>query len=110
MRRLLDCDFFLGEEGAPERPCAERLRVFPGPRGIVIADAQVQLPTGTRVRHGEAFANASGVEFVFYQEDDAGPHAAERVLEMRFVVRGARYDPAAGYSLRAAPASTRLAV
>jgi hypothetical protein len=110
MRRLLDCDFFLAEEDVTGQQHGERLRVFSGPRGIVIADARVQLSAGTRVRHGEAFASAAGVEFVFYQEEDGDADSEIRVLEMRFVVKGARYDGGTAYSLRPAPASARIAV
>lgn len=108
MRRLLDCDFFLGDEdpadGAAPSGTPSRLRVFPGPRGIVIADARVWLEQGERVRHGEAFSTRSGVELVFYREHDAADDTAAREVAMRFVVRGARYDGRTRYSLRAEPA------
>lgn len=108
MRRLLDCDFFLGDEG-PADPGARgaglpHLRAFPGPHGIVIADARVWLAQGERVRHGEAFSTRSGVELVYYLEHDEDAAVPGREVAMRFVVRGARYDPGARYSLRPEPA------
>ena len=98
MRRALDCDFFLGEE-EPEA-AAEPLRVFAGPRGIVIADGTVALEAGERVRHGEAFETRSGIDFVFYPEPACGGEAPARVVNVRFVVRDARFDEQAQYRLR----------
>lgn len=105
MRRLLDCDFFVADEDPGGDEVEDRLHVFPGPRGIVIADARVQLRPGVRVRHGEAFETGSGIEFVFYREEDEAANDSPRCLEMRFVVRGARYDPDMAYRLRPGPAA-----
>ena len=100
MRRLLDSDFFLTEANGAESDEDEMLRVFAGPRGIVIADARVRLDAGVRVCRGAAFDTGSGIEFVLYREEHEIAGEREHALELRFVVKSAHYDAMALYSLR----------
>ena len=108
MRRALDCDFFLGDE-EPEETGAKPLRVFAGPRGIVIADATVTLEAGERLRHGEAFETRVGIDFVVYPEPTTDGESPASIVNVRFVVRGARFDAQVDYRLRSEATAQRPA-
>jgi len=100
MRRCLECDFFVGEDEPERVDEARRVRVLAGPRGIVIADALISVDGGRRVCHGEAFATASGLELVYHSEHDAGAPQQRYAVEIRFVVKGARYHPSLHCTVR----------
>jgi hypothetical protein len=100
MRTRLQCDFFIADEEEADATGQPRLRVFPGPRGIVIADALVPLPGGLEVCRGEAFAVGRGIEFVYQCVDEDSSPTDTRVVAMRFVVKDARYDPHLSYTIR----------
>ena len=74
--------------------------MFAGPRGILIADARVCLGRGCRVRHGEAWATGTGLELIYHSEEDGGGPQRPYCVEMRFVVKGASYDPALPCAIR----------
>jgi len=108
MQTLLECDFFIGDEGETEAVGQRQLRVFPGPRGIVIADARANLRAGQWVLRGEAFVIADGIEFVYHSVEDTSAAGRARSLAMRFVVKDAVYDPGVAYSIRNEHAAAAL--
>lgn len=100
MRTLLECGFFIGDEGEADAVGQRHLKVFPGPRGIVIADALVHLLAGHWVLRGEVFAIPDGIEFVYHSVEDTHAAGYARALAMRFVVKDAFHDPGVVYSIR----------
>lgn len=99
MRRL-ECDFFVGEDEPERADEPQQVRVLAGPRGIVIADALICVDGGRRVCHGEAFAVASGLELVYHSERDDRAPQQRYAVEVRFVVKGASYDPSLRCAVR----------
>ena len=108
MRTLLECDFFIGDEGDADAVGRLSLKVFPGPRGIIIADTLAHVPAGHWVERGDAFLIPGGIEFVYHSVEDTSAACHARALAMRFVVKDAFYGAGLAYSIRNEHAATAV--